>query len=61
MTSTACSIKIFRYQLLFASIGAQLRRIQSPKGVFVPRYEGRRVDQEILNSVMSFFVFFIVL
>ena len=58
--STACSIKIFRYQLLFASIGAQLRRIQSPNGVFVPRYEGRRVDQEVLNSVMSFFVFFIV-
>ena len=58
--STACSIKIFRYQLLFASIGAQLRRIQSPHGVFAPRYDGRAMDQEVLNSVMSFFVFFIV-
>ncbi len=58
--STACSIKIFRYQLLFASIKAQLRRIHSPHGVFIPRYQGRPVTDEVLNSVMSFFVFFVV-
>ena len=58
--STACSIKIFRYQLLFASVKAQLLKIRSPHGVFVPRYEGRPVSEEVLNSVMSFFVFFIV-
>ncbi len=58
--STACSIKIFRYQLLFASIRTQLARIRSPHGVFTPRYGGRPVSQDVLNSVMSFFVFFIV-
>jgi trk system potassium uptake protein TrkH len=58
--STACSIKIFRYQLLFASIRAQLRRIRSPHGVFTPRYEGRPVGQDVLSSVMSFFMFFVV-
>ncbi|WP_294620401.1 TrkH family potassium uptake protein [uncultured Roseovarius sp.] len=58
--STACSIKIFRYQLLFASIRAQLRRIYTPHGVFTPRYQGRPIDDDVLNSVMSFFVFFIV-
>ncbi|WP_428925943.1 TrkH family potassium uptake protein [Marinibacterium sp. SX1] len=58
--STACSIKIFRYQLLFASVRAQLMKIRSPHGVFVPRYEGRPVSEEVLSSVMSFFVFFIV-
>ena len=58
--STACSIKIFRYQLLFASIGAQLRRIRSPNGVFTPRYQGRAIGEDVLNSVMSFFVFFVV-
>jgi trk system potassium uptake protein TrkH len=57
--STTCSIKIFRYQLLFASIRAQLGRIRSPHGVFIPRYEGRAVGPDVLNSVMSFFVFFI--
>jgi trk system potassium uptake protein TrkH len=58
--STACSIKIFRWQILIASIGSQMRKIRSPHGVFVPRYEGRRIDEDVLNSVMSFFVFFVV-
>lgn len=58
--STACSIKVFRYQLLFASIKAQLQKTRSPHGVFVPRYAGRAVSDEVLNSVMSFFMFFIV-
>ena len=58
--STACSIKIFRYQILFASIRSQLRRIYSPHGVFTPRYDGRPIGDDVLNSVMAFFVFFIV-
>ena len=58
--STACSIKIFRYQLLFASIKAQIQRIRTPSGVFTPRYAGRAVGPDVLSSVISFFVFFIV-
>lgn len=58
--STACSIKIFRYQILFASIQAQIRQIHSPHGVFRPRYDGRTVSDDVLNSVMAFFVVFIV-
>ncbi|MCP9483259.1 TrkH family potassium uptake protein [Shimia sp. CNT1-13L.2] len=58
--STACSIKVFRYQLLFSSIKVQVLAIQQPRGVFTPRYDGRRVDEDVLNSVMSFFVFFTV-
>jgi len=58
--STACSVKIFRYQLLFTSIKAQIRRIHSPHGVFTPRYEGRPVGEDVLNSVMAFFVAFLV-
>ncbi|MBO9474929.1 TrkH family potassium uptake protein [Shimia sp. R10_1] len=58
--STACSIKIFRYQLLFSAIRVQLRRIQHPSGVFILSYQGRKVDEEALNSVMTFFVFFTV-
>ena len=58
--STSCSIKIFRYQLLFASVRAQLQRIYTPHGVFTPRYAGRTIADDVLNSVMSFFVFFIV-
>ncbi len=58
--STTCSVKIFRYQLLFASIRAQLRRIRSPHGIFVPRYDGRPVGTDILASVITFFMFFVL-
>ena len=58
--STACSVKIFRYQLLFASIRGQIQRIRSPHGVFITRYEGRPVNAEVLSSVISFFMFFVV-
>ena len=58
--STSCSVKIFRYQLFFAAIKAQVRKIHSPHGVFTPRYEGRSVGEDVLSSVMSFFVLFIV-
>jgi trk system potassium uptake protein TrkH len=58
--STACSVKIFRYQLLFASIRMQLRRIRSPNGVFKVRYDKRPVDDGVLSSVMTFFVLFVL-
>ncbi|RPE71054.1 trk system potassium uptake protein TrkH [Pacificibacter maritimus] len=58
--STACSIKIFRYQLLIASVRAQIRNIHSPHGIFVPRYQGRAVSEDVLSSVMAFFSMFIV-
>lgn len=58
--STACSVKIFRYQLLFASIKVQLKRIRTPHGVFVARFDGRPISDEILSSVIAFFVLFVV-
>ena len=58
--STACSVKIFRYQLLFSSIKAQIQRIHSPHGIFTPQYNGRPVTEDVLSSVMAFFVLFIV-
>ncbi len=58
--STCCSIKVFRYQLLFASIQAQIKKIYAPHGVFAPRYEGRPVSEDVLFSVMAFFVAFVV-
>jgi len=58
--STACSIKVFRYQLLFASIKAQVQKIHSPSGVFTARYAGRVVGEDVRSSVMVFFVMFFV-
>ncbi|PIE07968.1 MAG: potassium transporter TrkH [Rhodobacterales bacterium] len=58
--SAACSVKIFRYQLLFAAVRAQIRAIHLPHGVFTPRYNGRPVTEDILSSVMAFFGMFVV-
>jgi trk system potassium uptake protein TrkH len=58
--STSCSIKVFRYQLLFASIATQVRRLYAPHGVFEPRYEGRPVADDVISSVMAFFALFFV-
>lgn len=58
--STACSVKIFRYQILFSSIKTQIKRTAYPHGVFPPHYDGRPISEDILNSVMTFFVFFTV-
>jgi trk system potassium uptake protein TrkH len=58
--STSCSIKVFRWQLLFASISTQVRRLYAPHGVFEPRFEGRPVAEEVVSSVMAFFVLFFV-
>ena len=56
--STSCSVKVFRYQLLFAAAKAQVQRIYTPSGVFPLRYQGRKVTPDVLDSVLTFFVVF---
>ena len=56
--STSCSVKVFRYQVLGAAVRAQIRLIQNPSGVFRARYDGRPISDDILSSVMAFFLLF---
>lgn len=56
--STSCSVKIFRYQILFSTITTQIRRLHSPNGVFSPRFMGQRVPDDVISSVMAFFMLF---
>ncbi|MCV2864923.1 TrkH family potassium uptake protein [Albidovulum sediminicola] len=58
--STCCSVKIFRYQILFGSVVRQIRAIHSPNGVFVQHYDGRPVDEALISSVASFFGVFVL-
>ncbi|MBV7377915.1 TrkH family potassium uptake protein [Maritimibacter dapengensis] len=58
--STACSVKIFRYQILITAIRARIQQIFAPHGVFTPRFEGRPISEAVLSSVMAFFVLFVV-
>ena len=36
----------------------RFKRIHSPNGIFIPRYQGRQISDDILNSVLTFFVVF---
>ncbi len=49
---------MFRFQLLFASVIAQIQRFYVPSGVFQPHYQNRAVSDEVISSVMAFFVLF---
>ncbi len=57
-SSTACSIKVFRYLILFEAIRVQIQRLHSPNAVTLLRYEGRIVDREVVDSVILFFTLF---
>lgn len=56
--STGCSVKIFRYLVLKEALVSQLRLLVSPRTVTVPRLDGRPIDQDVIDSVMTFTVLF---
>ncbi|MGK2740846.1 TrkH family potassium uptake protein [Tepidicaulis sp. LMO-SS28] len=56
--STSCGMKIFRFQVVFAALVTELRRMVHPNGVFVPRYNGRPIGDSVIASVMSFMFLF---
>ena len=56
--STTCGIKVFRFQVLFASARAHMRRLVQPHGVFVPHFNREPITTEITESVMNFFFLF---
>lgn len=58
--STTCGIKIFRFQVLYATAITQMRQLLQPHGVFIAYYNRRPIPEEVAVSVMSF-VFLYVL
>ena len=58
--STTCSIKIFRFQVLYETSKAQLKRLIRPHGIFVPKFNGQPISDEISESVLSFFFLFVL-
>lgn len=56
--STSCSVKVFRYQILWAEVKKQIMLIRSPNAVFVPRFQGVRITESTTNSVLVFFFIF---
>lgn len=58
--STSCSIKVFRYQILFAALRDYVQLIISPNRVSVLRYGGRRVEREVVQSVTLLFTVYVL-
>jgi len=56
--STTCGIKVFRFQVLYAAATTQFKHLTQPHGVFIPYYNRRPIDDEVIISVLSFFFVF---
>lgn len=59
-SSTGCSVKVFRYLILFEAIKVQIRRLHSPSAVIAVRYDGQVVTDDVIDSVILFFTMFIL-
>ncbi|MBP5858922.1 TrkH family potassium uptake protein [Marivibrio halodurans] len=59
--STTCGIKVFRFQVLYATARVQMKRLLQPNGVFIAYYNRKPIPDTVEASVMSFFFLFIML
>ncbi|PLX40522.1 MAG: potassium transporter TrkH [Hyphomicrobiales bacterium] len=58
--STACGMKVFRFQILFRAATIQLRRIIMPSSVENLEYKGKRVGDNTMASIQSYFYLFAI-
>lgn len=59
--STAGSVKTFRVGILSKAAFADLRRLVYPRGVFAIRFGRDRVSDTVVESIQSFFLFYMFL
>jgi len=52
--STACGIKIFRFQLLFLFLNNQVKKLIYPNSVFILKYNKQKITDGYMNSVIIF-------
>ena len=52
--STACGIKIFRFQLLFLFINNQIKKLIYPNSIFILKYNNQKITDNYINSVIIF-------
>ncbi len=57
--STAGGIKVFRFCVLGAVALWQIRLLVHPHGMRPPTYNGKPISEDVVRSVMSFFIFYI--
>jgi len=58
--STACGIKVFRFQILWSLAVLQVRRIVHPHAALVARYNNNLLTDPVVQSVWGFFFLFVI-
>lgn len=56
--STSGGIKIFRFEVIAVMLKVHFLRLIYPRGVFPRSYDHKRLDDEVVGSVIAFFVVF---
>ena len=58
--STAGGVKIFRFQVAYILLKANLHQLIHPRAVIKQKYNGHRLDDEIVRSILTFSFFFTI-
>lgn len=58
--STSGGIKIFRFQIAFSIMRQQIKQQFHPNGVFKDKYNGHRINDDIVRSIMAFFMLMVI-
>jgi len=58
--STAGGIKVFRFQVAYILLKANLNQLIHPRAVIKQKYNGHRLDEEIVRSILTFSFFFAI-
>ncbi|NBB08114.1 TrkH family potassium uptake protein [Pseudomonas sp. SLFW] len=56
--STAGGVKVFRFQVAYILLKANLNQLIHPRAVIKQKYNGHRLDEEIVRSILTFSFFF---
>jgi len=59
--SSAAGLSVFRMQIAFAALRQHIFKIGNPNAVDVVKYDGRRVEDEVMNALIMFICGYIVL
>lgn len=59
--SSSGALSVFRVQVAWAAVQAQISRIHSPERIAPVRYAGRRVEDEVINALMLYVTGYILI
>ena len=58
--STSGGIKVFRFQILYRVMRSQIYQLLHPHGVFIPIYNQRRVEDQVVLTILAFLALYLL-